>query len=95
MMSPPRSSAPTAQRSASRCSRGTKRSYRELEDFDYFGSTFYLKGPQGRGATLALLWAKEQGYWKIVSYEVEPEEATDQGLDAGYPDGERDARARA
>ena len=72
-----------------------KRSYRELEDFDYFGSTFYLKGPQGRGATLALLWAKEQGYWKIVSYEVEPEEATDHGLDAGYPEGERDPRVRA
>ena len=57
----------------------TKTSYRDVKDFDYFGSTFYLEGPQGRGATLALLWAKERGYWKIVSYEVEPEEATDQG----------------
>ena len=26
-----------------------------------------------------MFWAKEQGYWKIVSYEVEPEEAADQG----------------
>ena len=37
----------------------------------YYGSIFYLEGP-ARGDTLALLWEKENGIWKIVSYEVEP-----------------------
>ncbi len=37
----------------------------------YYGSIFYLDGP-ARGDTLALLWEKENGIWKIVSYEVEP-----------------------
>jgi hypothetical protein len=41
---------------------------------NYFGATFYIMGPQGKGQTVALLWGKEGGYWKIVSYEVEPEE---------------------
>jgi hypothetical protein len=48
---------------------------------DYFGSIFYLKGAKGKGATVALLWAKENKYWKIVSYEVEPE-----GEDLNVPD---------
>ena len=60
-----------------------KSSYKDIEDFEYFGSTFYLKSTRGKGATLALLWTKEKGYWKIVSYEVEPEAATDDG---GMPD---------
>jgi len=37
----------------------------------YYGSIFYIEGP-ARGDTLALLWEKENGVWKIVSYEVEP-----------------------
>ena len=37
----------------------------------YYGSILYIEGP-GRGDTLALLWEKENGVWKIVSYEVEP-----------------------
>lgn len=41
---------------------------------NYFGSIFYIQGPV-KGATLALLWEKENGTWKIVSYELEPEEA--------------------
>ncbi len=40
---------------------------------DYFGSVFYINGPQGPGGTVALIWAKESGYWKIISYETEPD----------------------
>ncbi len=39
---------------------------------EYFGSVFHIKGPQGQGGTVALIWAKESGYWKIISYETEP-----------------------
>jgi hypothetical protein len=48
-----------------------------FEDFEYFGTTFYLERPKGRGETIALLWTKEFGHWKIVSYEVEPHGAGD------------------
>lgn len=34
----------------------------------YYGATFYIKGRQDHH--LALLWAKENGYWKIVSWET-------------------------
>jgi len=34
----------------------------------YFGSTFYLAGRQD--TPVALLWAMENGYWKIVSWRV-------------------------
>jgi hypothetical protein len=44
---------------------------------DYFGSVFHIKGPQGPGETVALIWAKENGYWKIISYETEPSQQDD------------------
>jgi hypothetical protein len=35
----------------------------------YVGAVFYLKTPQGvKGATVATLWAKQNKYWKLVSY---------------------------
>jgi hypothetical protein len=37
----------------------------------YFGSVFYLKTPKGEGGQVALLWAKQGKFWKIISYEVE------------------------
>ena len=39
---------------------------------NYAGSTFYIDG--GRDFPVALLWAKEDGYWKIVSWRVGGEE---------------------
>jgi hypothetical protein len=33
----------------------------------HFGATFRVAGP-GKDAAVALLWAKEDGYWKIVSW---------------------------
>jgi hypothetical protein len=39
---------------------------------NYFGATFYIKGPQSP-TSLALLWAREGGYWRIVSWQTEPE----------------------
>ena len=41
----------------------------------YFASIFYLSAPSGRrSGTMGLLWTKENKIWRIVSYEVEPEE---------------------
>jgi len=51
----------------------------KLSDFRYFGTSLYLKTPEQRGSTLLLLWTKEEGYWKLVSYEVEPDPGQDQG----------------
>ena len=39
----------------------------------YFGATFYIDVPGGKDHSLALLWAQEAGYWKIVSWQAEPE----------------------
>jgi hypothetical protein len=63
---------------------------------DYFGSVFYIQGAHGRGSTLALIWAKESGYWKIISYETEPsveDETPDlRGAEApAAPEAEREA----
>ena len=46
----------------------------EARGFKYFATTFHLNDPadSGRAETLGMLWTKEEGYWKVVSYEVEP-----------------------
>jgi hypothetical protein len=36
----------------------------------HFGATFRVAGP-GKDASVALLWAREDGYWKIVSWHTE------------------------
>jgi hypothetical protein len=41
---------------------------------DYVGTTFRINAAQGKGHTLAFLWAKDGGYWKIVSWQAEPDE---------------------
>jgi hypothetical protein len=43
---------------------------------DYYGTVFHISAPGRPGSTLALLWAKENGNWKVISWESEPE--TDQ-----------------
>ncbi len=42
---------------------------------NYFGSVFYVAGAKGR--TVALLWAQEKNYWKIVSWKTDAEEEAD------------------
>ena len=42
----------------------------------YFLSAFRLKEPKGKSDAIILLWAKEGKYWKVVAWEIEPEEAT-------------------
>ena len=39
----------------------------------YFGSVFKLKVPGQHTETIATLWAKQDGYWKLISYDLEPE----------------------
>lgn len=41
----------------------------------YYGSVFQLKPMQGRGDTITMLWAKDGKYWKIVAWDVEPEDS--------------------
>jgi hypothetical protein len=53
----------------------------------YFASVFQLKPAQGTGDTVTLLWAKDGNYWKIVSWDVEPED--------GKPDAAPDMRPAA
>jgi hypothetical protein len=38
----------------------------------HFGATFRVAS-QGKDAAIALLWAKEDGYWRIVSWQTAPE----------------------
>ena len=37
----------------------------------YYVSTFYVGVPGGTDHTVVLLWAKEEGYWKIVSWQAD------------------------
>ena len=39
---------------------------------EHFGTVFRIAGSR-KDASIALLWAKEDGYWKIVSWQAEPE----------------------
>jgi hypothetical protein len=39
----------------------------------YVAAVFRLSVGEITGETVATLWAKERGYWKLISYEVEPE----------------------
>jgi len=38
----------------------------------YIGSVFKLKTPTQEGKTIAALWAKEDGFWKLITYDVDP-----------------------
>jgi hypothetical protein len=40
---------------------------------NYFGATFYIDGGGGKDYSIALLWARISGYWKIVSWHTDPE----------------------
>jgi hypothetical protein len=44
----------------------------EREYGNYFGATFYVAGQ--RAYPVALLWSREDGYWKIVSWKVGAED---------------------
>ena len=41
----------------------------------YFAAVFRLKGPKGKSDTITLLWTKESKLWKVVAWDIEPEEA--------------------
>ena len=38
----------------------------------YYGSTFYIQGPRG-AVPMVLLWARDRGFWRIVSWHTEPD----------------------
>lgn len=42
----------------------------------YFATVLRLKGQGGKSAVLRMLWAKEDGNWRIVSFDTEPEAGT-------------------
>jgi hypothetical protein len=39
----------------------------------YYATAMFIQAPNKPGETLAVLWTKENGYWKIISWESEPE----------------------
>jgi hypothetical protein len=39
---------------------------------NYFGATFYINTPRGMNHSIALLWGRNDGYWKIVSWRSDP-----------------------
>jgi hypothetical protein len=62
---------------------------RAFEDFDklrversarkyegYFATAFRLKGPKAKSDAITLLWRKEAKYWKVIAWDLEPEQAT-------------------
>jgi len=42
----------------------------------YFAAAFRLRGPKAKSDAVTLLWRKEGKYWKVIAWDVEPEEAT-------------------
>jgi len=48
---------------------------------NHMGTTFYIKGPEAP-TTVALLWKREEGYWRIVSWQTEPDEDSTPAPDA-------------
>src|SRR5215471_5878859 len=42
----------------------------------YFASVFRLKGPKTKSDAVTVLWKKEGKYWKVIAWDVEPEEST-------------------
>jgi hypothetical protein len=38
----------------------------------YVGAVFKLKAPGEEGKTIAAIWAKQENYWKLISYDVDP-----------------------
>ena len=51
------------------------RSAGTLDKFgDYFTSTFRLRSPREQSDGITLLWTKENKNWKIVAWDIEPEE---------------------
>lgn len=42
----------------------------------YFASVFRLKMPKAKSEAVTLLWKKAGKYWKVIAWDVEPEEAT-------------------
>jgi hypothetical protein len=45
----------------------------------HFTAVFYVKGPNRSGSTVATLWERERGDWKIISYEIEAVTDDDEG----------------
>jgi hypothetical protein len=41
----------------------------------YYAATFRLQPPHEKGQVITLLWTKEGAYWKVVSWDSEPEDA--------------------
>jgi hypothetical protein len=47
---------------------------------NYFGAAFYVAG--AKRPSVELLWAKDKGYWKVVSWQVEVDDASEKPMPA-------------
>lgn len=54
---------------------GVKKKYK-----NYYASVVLLKQPHETGQIVTLLWTKEGAYWKVVSWDAEPEDAKPQNV---------------
>lgn len=41
----------------------------------YFATAFRLKGPKAKSDAITLLWQREGKYWKVIAWDLEPEES--------------------
>ena len=57
----------------------------------YYASVLRLKPSHGPGQLITLLWSKEGAYWKVISWDMEPEDAKPQDI----PDTRKAATAQA
>jgi hypothetical protein len=46
----------------------------------YYASVLRLKPAHGPGQIITLLWSKEGAYWKVISWDIEPEDAKPQDI---------------
>jgi hypothetical protein len=43
----------------------------------YFGATFYVKTANGPPAPVALLWAQDEGFWRIVAWQTDADDKSE------------------
>jgi hypothetical protein len=48
---------------------------------NYYGAVMTVKAADGRSQTLATLWQKQRGYWRLITFEPEPDGTSDEVTD--------------
>lgn len=48
---------------------------KKVKSGNYFGSVFQLKPTSGKGDTITMVWSRQGKYWKVVSWDIEPDDS--------------------